>query len=305
MDKEKIKNYIPILEELLFDLKSEVSIDEINLIRNEELTEFTQLKKLLNLPNWPEAVNPALIGDLESKSDQEDRATAISTWLLSDIDSSTKFLDFGTGSGLLPKHAFDEGVELSIGYDIVEDWNKFIEPFDNQGKFFLTTDWGFVESKGPYNKILMYDVIDRVDEPVEILSRIRNVLSIDGELVIRCHPWCGRHGGNLYRQINKAYVHLVFSDDELMKLGYEVEKLNKVIMPLSTYNDIFTSAGFEVIEYTPITEPVENYFSNLPLISSRIKRNWRNCNDAKLSSGTEMPIFQMSMQFIDYRLKNL
>ena len=49
MDKEKIKNYIPILEELLFDLKSEVSIDEINLIRNEELTEFTQLKKLLNI----------------------------------------------------------------------------------------------------------------------------------------------------------------------------------------------------------------------------------------------------------------
>ena len=39
----------------------------------------------------------------------------------------------------------------------------------------------------------------------------------NSRLFVRFHPYTSRNGTHLGNQINKAYIHLIFSDDELAK----------------------------------------------------------------------------------------
>jgi 2-polyprenyl-3-methyl-5-hydroxy-6-metoxy-1,4-benzoquinol methylase len=323
MDNQKIKN---LLLEIKNDIKNEITEenqDFLNKIKlkienvekqiteqpkglfsmfskedDESIKEFEELKKLLESEEWPEAVLDFQIVDESSEEEKMDRAEGIVDILIDENLENKKFLDFGCGEGHMAKYASKEAA-ISIGFDINKskkskfNWEKLEE------KMLLTTDFKKVEQQAPYDIILIYDVLDHTDNPIEVLSKAKSLLSENGKIYLRTHPWCGRHGGHLYRQKNKAFVHVVFSDDELKKLGlvYE-EKTNKVTHPIASYKlNFIKEAGLNIVSDEIENQEVEDFFEKNPIISKRIKKI------IEVDKGKAFPKFQLQQCFHDYVLK--
>ncbi len=262
--------------------------------------DFKKLKELLNSDQWPAAVEPSLICDVSSEQDKEYRAEGILDLIIDISLNGLSFLDFGCGEGHVVEKAALQKPKISVGYDIVqsERW----EQWPQNDNMTLTTKWEDVVAKGPYNVILLYDVVDHIEEDViEELKKIKEVLSPGGKVFVRCHPWCSRHGTHLYRQINKAYIHLVFTEEELKELGFFGQKTREVIHPIATYEKWFKKAGFRIPRAsTVMREGVNKFFLKNELIANRIKARWKTSSEKEFRTGKTFPTFQMEQQFIDW-----
>lgn len=261
--------------------------------------DWEEVSGYLESNEWPQAVSPCQIVEEDSEKDKEERAEGIVQVLLPPL-LGKRFLDFGCGEGHIAKNASKEA-SLSVGYDAFKSENSRLVWEDTHDYCLLTTDFKRVKEMGPYEVVLIYDVLDhaRGAEPSEILSKAAEVLAEGGKIYLRCHPWCGRHGGHLYRKINKAFVHLVLSEEELRFLGVEPEHNTKVIRPLKYYHEAINAAGL-VIQSQPEmdNQEVEDFFRDVPAIRKRILRHW----DVEDWSA-DQPSFQMSQCFVDYVLK--
>ena len=51
---------------------------------------------------------------------------------------------------------------------------------------------------------------------LEISDVIEKKFETNSEIIVRCYPWCGRNGGHT----EKAYAHLVFTEEEFQKMGF-------------------------------------------------------------------------------------
>jgi hypothetical protein len=157
----------------------------------------------------------------------------------------------------------------------------------------------------PYDIILMYDVLDHanVQNASELLRTLANVKSPGGKIYVRCHPWCSRHGGHLYYQINKAFVHVVFNEAELKHMGYNPQFVREILHPRAVYTQWFKAAGLEVVGFQPIDDMVEPFFEENPLVASRIKSHWIGKSiEEVLKTGKGFPRFQIGMSFLDFVL---
>lgn len=278
--------------------------------------EFTLLTGYLQDTNWPNAVEPALICNQESEEEKFDRAEGILDMVVTKTVKNVKFLDFGCGQGHVVEKASAQECKLAVGYDIEsQNWQN------RKTGLLLTTDWEEVKKHGPYDIVLVYDVIDHIVSPtyeivdchnppneiVEVFKKIKSITAQAGSIYVRCHPWVSKHGSHLYSKLNKAFLQLIFTDKELLQLGIVNTSLSvqKIIHPLNTYSKIFNLAGFKnVRENARLTDPVEPFFERNPLIAKRIKQNWLTSADSELRNGNKFPIFQMEMQFIDFQITN-
>ena len=272
--------------DILIDPESETNL---------KLTEFAGLKEILHSNEWPPAVDPTLICDPNSEEDKINRAEGILELLIEENLKGKKFLDFGCGEGHIPLKAIDQNTTLSVGYDINEDphWNEF----RNKGVT-LTNDMKVVESQAPYDVILIYDVIDHatLEEVKQIMVKVKSLLSNKGTVYLRAHPFCSRHATHLYHKLNKAYVHLVFTEEELAEMGYESPVNAKILFPISQYEKIFKEAGLKVQSSNVLRERIEDTpFKKNTLVKNRIKQHFPNVKD--------YPSFQCEQQFLDYILK--
>jgi 2-polyprenyl-3-methyl-5-hydroxy-6-metoxy-1,4-benzoquinol methylase len=219
--------------------------------------EFKFLKSMLD-NEWPQAVHPFLICDTNSEEDKKERAAGIVDLLTENVGdlSELKILDYGCGEGHVATHL------NAIGYDAQKHWL-------DSGK--LTTDFSEIKKNSPFDLILLYDVLDHVEKeaPIEVLAKIKLLCHKDTKVFLRCHPWSSRHGGHLYQHINKAFIHLIFTNEELKRLGYKPDYSRKVISP-STYENWFSSMGFEVEKKDVIENRYEMFLKN-KIISERIK----------------------------------
>lgn len=111
---------------------------------------------------------------------------------------------------------------------------------------------------------------------------------------MRCHPWISRHGTHLYTKLNKAFIHLVFNDEEIKTLiqDYQPEKNQKVIKPLSTYDAFVAESGLKKESRQEIKDTVEPFFKT-PKLAQRIIDN---------TSKKDFLEFQMGLSFVDYVL---
>jgi 2-polyprenyl-3-methyl-5-hydroxy-6-metoxy-1,4-benzoquinol methylase len=262
---------------------------------------FDDLKNLLNSKEWPQAVFQDQIADENSEKDKEERAEGIADILLPNLNDK-KFLDFGCGEGHVAKHVANDS-SLSVGYDIEKSIKSQLAWEEKKEKLLLTTDFEKARSEGPYDIILIYDVLDHAKEESmsEILERAKSVLSEDGIIYLRCHPWCGRHGGHAYRKINKAFVHLVLTEDELKEMGLDLEPNQKVFFPLDTYSKAIEKAGLVNSQERDIDFlDVEPFFSENPIVKNRILAAY----GIKEWGEKGRPAFQMSQCFVDYVLSN-
>lgn len=263
-----------------------------------------ELLNLLNSKQWPHAVDPSLICDITSDQDKEDRAEGILDLIIDVHLENLKFLDFGCGEGHVVNRSRSQKPKMAVGYDIkkTDKW----ETWEKSPNILFTNDWKEVKRFGPYNVVLMYDVLDHItgneNDVVEILKNIKASLAINGKVYVRTHPWCSRHGTHLYHQVNKAFVHMVFTDEELKSLGYKQEEVRKVMTPLMEYSHLFNAAGLK-IQSGPhaIRESVEPFFTNNQIIVDRIKNHYKNSARDDLRNG-KFPTGPMEHQFIDYIL---
>lgn len=252
---------------------------------------FDDLKNLLNSNEWPVAIDPSQICDPTSELEKTARAAGILEIIVTQNLKDSKFLDFGCGEGHVAKEAAEtSGATLAVGYDIVKS-----DKWSSSPNLLLTDSWDEVKNNGPYDAILLFDVLDHSEQsPTEVLTGLGNLLSPNGIIYIRCHPWCSRHATHLYNEINKAFIHLVFSNEELITLGYQQANLVKVIHPIKTYKSWFETAGLTIKNQSVIRENVDPFFKDNPLVAARIKNNWPEMN--------KFPEFQLEQVFLDFVL---
>ena len=263
--------------------------------------ERSKLKALLKSDKWPLAVNPNLIVNNDSYQDKLERGESILDAFIENGLINKRFLDFGCGEGHTAKAA-SERASFAIGYDIDETgWHEFYDT----DRFMLTNDWQAVANKGPYDAVFLYDVLDHIveEDPIDILKNIHSVMAPKGRVYVRCHPWCSRTGTHVYRSLNKAFVHMFFSDEELGAMGCTPLPAKKILHPILTYDDWFQKGGFKKIDEKTIRQDVEPFFEKEELIAKIIKEHWKESFEERLASGRVFPKFQLEQQFLDFVLE--
>jgi 2-polyprenyl-3-methyl-5-hydroxy-6-metoxy-1,4-benzoquinol methylase len=295
LSSDQTEQKLEIISELINTKISNEIIESSEIIDKEK--EFEYLKSLLQSTEWPEAVSEFQIVNDKSEEDKNDRAEGIVD-LLVDVElSGKKFLDIGCGEGHIAKYASKKS-SFCVGYDLTKPLSSLFDWEVESNNCILTTNFDKVIEKAPYDIIMIYDVIDHTEKemPEELLKKAKSVLADDGEIYLRCHPWCSRHGDHLYRKINKAFIHLIFSEEEMASLGFTSDERNlKVKFPMIFYEDIINKSGLKTKSRDIETELVEDFFKTNKIVSERIK------NTISLQ-GHVFPEHQISQCFHDYVL---
>jgi 2-polyprenyl-3-methyl-5-hydroxy-6-metoxy-1,4-benzoquinol methylase len=255
---------------------------------------FADLKREVEDGNWPQAVNGNLICDPHSEADKEERGRGVIELMVEEDLKGLKFLDYGCGEGHCAALAADYQPDISVGYDLVDKWN---ESFNDRPSVVMTTDLEEVKRHAPYDVILLFDVLDHVEgeDPVSMLKKLSEMITDKGKVYMRCHPFTSRHATHLYHDLNRAYLHLVFTEEEMKDLvpNSEFEETNiGVNRPMATYAQYIREGGFKELNRREITEKVEPFFQ-----TSEIARRI-----SKATKSEKFPNFQLSIQFIDYVL---
>lgn len=214
---------------------------------------YTFRRQLVAAPVYPEAVCNSLIASTED--DHAIKAFMIFECLIPPKQEGKSFLDMG-GDAYLNKEAIRRGMKLEPPYDIV----------------------------------LLYDLLDHevVTHPLEMLKQAKEFLSDDGLMIVRCHPWCSRHATHLYPKNNKAYLHLLFTDQELASMGlYNKPTRKDTQPPTKTYSEWFAKAGLDIIYKEEVRSPLEPIFSQSQVLEHI------NINDKSL----------LEIQFVDFVLE--
>lgn len=240
---------------------------------------------LLLSNQWPEAAPSYLICETDNESDKFDRANGILDWMKVPIKNK-KFLDFGCGEGHLAKVSSDSA-SLSLGFDLEKTGNLLWEEPDSKGSF-LTIDFEKIKSNAPYDVICLYDVLDHSESPVSVLSQIKELCNSDTRILVRCHSWMSRHGAHLYKEFNKAWIQVFFSEQELSLMGLKAKIIQKYYFPLDTQRAWFN--GFNIESSDIEKSLVENFFRQPELAQ-------------KIVGFKDFPEWQLSQSFNDYVLK--
>ena len=247
----------------------------------------------LKNPLWPEAVDPSMICDVASEEDKFERANSVLDLYIEENIKNKKFLDFGCGEGHIVIAADENKASYSLGYDIADNFSADLKEKHPES---FTTDWSVVENNGPYDIILMYDVFDHLEGESEeaVFNKIKEVLSPSGKLYIRMHPWTSRHGGHLYNECNKAFLHIALLENELTDfLGKKTEvKVNKHFFPLRKYRDTIAKAEFKIVTENVVSQELESIIRDSQILE-KIRRDYRFI---------DKPTFQLGLNFVDYIL---
>jgi len=242
----------------------------------------------LHHESWPAAAQNHMILDDNSQPEKHKFRALQITRLLGDYDGK-KVLDVGCGLGWVTREIAKRAA-LAVGYDLLADCRS-------EGKLTFTNDTKEVEQHR-YDRIVMFDTLDHLttDNHSKYMTWLGSLLSPDGQIFVRTHPWTSRHGGHLYEQgLNKAFAHLACTTDELTRAGYRLPNVFRTARPLAVYESIFRSAGLKVADRKTHSETVD-YFFNGEILDRIIKVTW----NGQVNETTALKI--MANSYIDFTL---
>lgn len=249
------------------------------------------LLDLLESPEWPEAVPEFLICE-ETEEDKIDRAKGIIEYTKFDF-AGKKVLDYGCGEGHFAIEVANTNSTSSclksVGYDIVKSG---IHEWEKDDNFLLTTEFEKVKQHGPYDIVIIYDVLDHATQPVDIISSVVKLCHPETKIFVRCHSWMSRHGGHIYRQLNKAWAHLVFTKDELALMGIDLPYVHKIFFPIKTQTLWFQVFDLQIERKEVVKTIVEEFFQKPEIMGRLPLGKFQN----------KFPDHQMSQSFNDYFL---
>jgi len=214
----------------------------------------THLQALRDIDCWPEAVGPYLVGKKASDEDQVNRANSVLDMMVDRSMEGKAFLDFGCGEGWITQEVVKRGVSEALGYDIKVDakWGE------KEGAKF-TNEFSTMPHQH-FDFVMLYDVLDHCEDPVDVMAKVRTVLKPEGTVFVRCHPWTSRHATHLYKQgLNRAYWHMFLSWDELKEEIKDEPMFTRPEKdPVSAYRWWFNS--FSIEKERLIQEDVSEFF---------------------------------------------
>lgn len=226
-------------------------------------------KKIIELilsPEWPEAIAPFLICS-DTEEDKQERAEGILEYVPFDLKDK-KICDYGCGEGHVSLIANKKGLDC-IGYDIVKTG---IHKWDCNENFILTTSYDKILHKSPFDVIILYDVLDHCKDPEDVLEKIKKISNNKTKIFVRCHSWMSRHGGHIYKQLNKAWVHLFLNENELKNIGINQEFIYKTFNPTEIQKKWFNK-NFSIESSDTIKTIIEPFFENNDLKKMILKNN--------------------------------
>lgn len=244
----------------------------------------------LDNPNWPIAVSPNMIVTNKAEPEKVFRALQV----LGAINlpfNNKRVLDFGCGEGFVSQEIARKASKI-VGYDY-----RKITKLKEKDNLIFTDQKSDVIANGPYDTIILYDVLDHLvgEQPEQLMPWLYEILADNGTIFIRTHPWTARHGGHAYDFVNKAFVHLALTPDEMAKAGIKLEHNLKLTRPISAYERWFADAGFKTVERKILTDNVDPFISG-PLLDRIMKVTWAGKIDAEQAKRI------LSNSFIDYVL---
>ena len=243
--------------------------------------------------DWPEAVDQKMIIPSEGKAEKQFRALQIAGLIKLSMFGKI-VLDYGCGEGYNANETASSALKV-IGYDSKQCPHWADRSKDN---LILTNNKATVIEHAKFDIIILYDVLDHLtaDNPSELMQWLSSILSENGVIFVRTHPWSSRTGGHLYESSNKAFLHLALTTDEIIKAGLKIKEPNlKIIRPLAAYEQWFKDAGLKIDDKRIKTNQIEGFFSG-PIMDRIIKINW----NGKIEPDTARRI--MANHFIDYYL---
>ena len=211
--------------------------------------------------DWPQAAPSWLICDINNNQDKTERAKGILESLLGDYIPK-KLLDYGCGEGHVATQAAQMDIELAMGYDLGVSGSLIWDQH-------LTTNWDYVVECGPYDDILIYDVLDHAEKPIQVLKNVQSVLSPEGTVHLVCHPWTARHGSHLYYLLNNAFVHLIFTEKELREHFDISLAFSQKVTDINVYEKWSEEAGLKVDSKKIIEDDVEPILRS-PIFEGRL-----------------------------------
>jgi hypothetical protein len=91
-----------------------------------------------------------------------------------------------------------------------------------------------------------------------VLNKARRLLADKGRIYVRCHPFTSRHATHLYQQCNKAFLHLLTTEEERSELGLKSMTHHQEAI---RYEDEFSSAGLDTLwTRREILDHVEDFY---------------------------------------------
>jgi hypothetical protein len=232
-------------------------------IRIEMSDESDILKKdvfaLLKSESWPLAVPPSMI--FSSPEELKLRACVILDKFFPNLKGKS-LLDYGCGNDLVVMEARKRGAE-AFGYDFVP-----------------SLLWQFCDVKLPNKKfdyVLLHDMLDHAISVhhVDIMKHIASVSNENTVVKVRIHPWTSRHGSHSYKFINKAFVHLIFANNELLNIGCCDKSIPTIpiLDPVKHYEGVFAASGWRIVKSVGVYDEVESFFTEQEEIKQRLYIN--------------------------------
>lgn len=152
-----------------------------------------------------------------------------------------------------------------------------------------------------YDVILIHDLLDHSFDPVGVLKMCRKHSDPTTRIVVRCHPWCGRHGAHLPISIPWAFAHLLLNSAELAQFNLPQNALPtwQLLHPLLAYRTWFIAAGLFAGNPQLIQSDVTALFLD-PELVERVRQVWALSPMPETKTADFIPLFQMSLDFVDY-----
>lgn len=247
---------------------------------------FEELKEMVFSDNWPKAVPEYMLTDERDYQECLSRGCDILQFLIKEEVKGKRFLHYDLRDGSV----------VQVARDMKSDAFGYCDSFDViWNNEFVLNDYDELVKQSPFDVIFLWDVLDHVVEEKsnEIIKSCYNLLSRGGTIYCRLHPWCGRHGADVYRQLNKSFIHLLFSEREFESLEIAIPFNKKVLQP-----DVIYRKWFE--EYFDITKeeidrwPIEPFFEN-GLLFHRFLRNF----DLDRKNKASLPLKYLEQDFVD------
>ena len=212
----------------------------------------------------------------------------------------------------------DIRIPQTEGWDIVRSYDDFVNWIEMNGlpdvvsfdhdlchkideslhdpNIISTDNFRIVEQFAPYDYIIINDVLDHLDKPVFWLKRLTPLLNkTNSRMFVRCHPWTSRNGTHLSHQMNKAYLHLLLSDDELGTLGIKNKFTRKITDGLESYKRFFEESSLKILTHRIYTKSLDVEFMKNAIIVQRFKNN----------THLEKSLYEtLEIEYIDFELKH-
>lgn len=302
---ENIHNNLNMISKLLPSINSEAvnkesehSVEEAEPAGSSGMAKSLSQSHLGPVPDyrddsWPEAVPEYLIVREDDLDAQRLRAIQIEG-MIGFNATGLNVLDYGCGNGFLAAQ-YAKSAKTSYAYDIAQgSFSDFL--LDGSLPNLLNCSKQQLGSlTGQIDLIILFDVIDHIvgNTAVNLLQDLKKYLSSKGRIFLRCHPWTSRTGSHAYLSINKAFIHLAMTSDELLQAGIKVLPNIKANKPLAIYEDMLNKAGYKTENKKVQTNAVEDYFDG-ELLERMINVTWAGTVDSNKARKI------MSTTYVDY-----